>query len=302
MTEIILNAVSFLLTILLAFFLKKMGVLRQTDGERVSKIIISATLPATIIVGINGFKITSTVLVLMSLGLIFNVFLIFMGYLLGKNKSTIERGFYMFNIGGYNLGNFAIPFVSGLFPQVIPFIAMFDIGNSFMVAGTTQAIVETASHQKKHGFDLRDPLRILLKSPPFIVYLFMFILALLKIKIPTVYLMPFSFVSKANSFLSLFMIGLFMKITFKKDGLAILGRVLAYRYLLATFLVGLVYFIFPFEHQIKLVLMLILYTPISFLTTIQATQFGVDEGQAWFASSLSMFISLTLMSAIVLLI
>ncbi|WP_374286530.1 AEC family transporter [Lactococcus sp.] len=300
MTKIILNAVSFLLTILLAFFLKKMGVLKQTDGERVSKIVIFTTLPATIIVSLNAFQITSTVWILMSLGLIFNLLLIFVGYLLGRKKSTVERGFYMFNIGGYNLGNFAIPFVSSFFPLAIPFIAMFDMGNSFMVAGTTQAIVETTAQQKKHGFDLRDPLRILLKSPPFVVYLVMIILAIFKIKIPTEVLAPFTFISHANSFLSLFMIGLFMQISFKKSGLAVIGRVLVYRYLFAGILASFVYFCLPFEHLVKIVLVLVLLTPISFLTTIQATQFGVDEGEAGFASSLSMIISLVLMSAVVI--
>ncbi|WP_255515968.1 hypothetical protein [Lactococcus sp. dk310] len=90
MTKIILNAVSFLLTILLAFFLKKMGVLKQTDGERVSKIVIFTTLPATIIVSLNAFQITSTVWILMSLGLIFNLLLIFVGYLLGRKNRLLS--------------------------------------------------------------------------------------------------------------------------------------------------------------------------------------------------------------------
>ncbi|WP_054639100.1 AEC family transporter [Lactococcus fujiensis] len=301
MTKIIVNAVSFLLTILLAFFLKKVGVLKQTDGERVSKIVIFSTLPATIIIALNGFKITSMVWILMSLGLLFNVFLIFMGYLLGRKRNAIERGLYMFNIGGYNLGNFAIPFVASFFAQAIPFIAMFDMGNSFMVAGTTQAIVETSSKQQKNGFDLRDPLRILLKSPPFVVYVCMVILALIHVKVPDFIIEPLSFIAKGNSFLSLFMIGLFMQVSFKKSGLATIGRVLFFRYTFAFLLALTVYFLFPFSHLVKMVLILILFTPISFLTTIQATQFGVDEGQAGFVSSLSMIISLILMSLIVIL-
>ncbi|PCS00762.1 hypothetical protein RT41_GL001144 [Lactococcus fujiensis JCM 16395] len=207
----------------------------------------------------------------------------------------------MFNIGGYNLGNFAIPFVASFFAQAIPFIAMFDMGNSFMVAGTTQAIVETSSKQQKNGFDLRDPLRILLKSPPFVVYVCMVILALIHVKVPDFIIEPLSFIAKGNSFLSLFMIGLFMQVSFKKSGLATIGRVLFFRYTFAFLLALTVYFLFPFSHLVKMVLILILFTPISFLTTIQATQFGVDEGQAGFVSSLSMIISLILMSLIVIL-
>ncbi|MFC4651907.1 AEC family transporter [Lactococcus nasutitermitis] len=300
MTTILLNSLSFLITILAAFFLKKVGVLRQEDGQRVSKIIVFITLPATIIVGVNGFHVTLLTWLLLGMGIFCNVLLILAGFVVGRRKSVVERGFYMFNLGGYNLGNFTIPFVTSFFPAAIPVIAMFDMGNSFMVAGTTQAIVETTNRKQKHGFDLRDPLRILLKSPPFIVYIVMIVLAVFHLKLPAGALVPVHFLASGNSFLSLFMIGLFMQISLKKENLAVIGRVLLSRYLLAGILAVFVYFLLPFPHFVKLVLLLIFFCPISFLTTIQATQFGVDEGAAGFASSLSMFISLIVMSSIVI--
>ena len=79
-----------------------------------------------------------------------------------------ERGLYMFDLSGYNIGNFSIPFVSSFFPAAIPFLAMFDMGNSLMVTGTTQAIIELSSGRKKHGFILQEIFGVLFRNPPFV--------------------------------------------------------------------------------------------------------------------------------------
>jgi predicted permease len=304
MLTIILNSLAFLLTILFAFGLKQLKILKQADGQIVSKIVIWVTLPATIIVGVNAFKLTGMVFVLMGMGIVCNLLLIGTGWLLGSRVDKValpDCALYMFNTGGYNIGNFTIPFVTSFFPTAVPFCAMLDMGNSFMVSGATQAIVETAYNQKRQGFDLRDVLRVLLKSPPFDVYIVMFLMAVFHVAFPANILVPVHFLASANSFLSLFMIGLFMEIELKSDNIALIGKLLLTRYAGAAILALVVYFILPLPHFVKVVVLLILFCPISFLTTIQATQFGVDEGKAGLAGSLSMFISLILMSLIVIL-
>ena len=299
MTTILLNALSILLVLFLALLLKKIGLLHQEDGGLTSKLVVYLTLPATILLGVNHTRLSSIFFILMFLGLFSNLLLIFLGKLIGGKSSLEERALYMFDLSGYNIGNFSIPFVSSFFPAAIPFLAMFDMGNSLMVTGSTQAIVEFSSGRKKHGFILQEIFGVLFRNPPFVVYVFMFILAIFGLSFPDQWLIPIKPLASANTLLSIFTIGLFMEFRLPKGKLKLVLKILTWRYLLAFILASLVYFL-PFQALIKEVLLLIFFCPMSFLHMIQAIEFGNNKAVAGLIISLSMFISLILMSVIVI--
>lgn len=236
----------------------------------------------------------------MFMGLFFNLLLVFLGKFIGRKATVEERGLYMFDLSGYNIGNFSIPFVSSFFLAAIPFLAMFDMGNSLMVTGTTQAIVELSSGRKKHGFILQEIFGVLFRNPPFVVYIFMFILAIFGLSFPDEWLIPIRPLANANTLLSIFTIGLFMEFRLPKGKLKLVLKILTWRYLLAFILASLVYFFLPFPAIIKEILLLIFFCPMSFLHMIQAIELGNDKALAGLTISLSMFISLILMSIIVI--
>ncbi len=300
MVTIILNALSIFLILIIALLLKKIGLLHQKDGALVSKIVVYVTLPATILIGVNHTRLSGMYFLLMFMGVFSNFILIFIGEFLGRKETVEERGLYMFDLSGYNIGNFSIPFVSSFFPAAIPFLAMFDMGNSFMVTGATQAIVESRSQKSKHGFIFREVAGILLRNPPFVVYLLMFVLAIFGLGFPNSWLVPIRPLANANTLLSIFTIGLFMEFQLPKGKLKLVLRVLVSRYLFAFIFSALVYFFLPFPHLVKQVLLLIFFCPMSFLHMLQATAFGNDRGVTGLAVSLSMFVSLILMSIIVI--
>ena len=291
MTTILLNALSIMLVLFLALLLKKIKILHQKDGALTSKMVVYLTLPATILIGVNHTKLSNIFFILMFMGLFSNLLLVFLGKFIGRKATVEERGLYMFDLSGYNIGNFSIPFVSSFFPAAIPFLAMFDMGNSLMVTGTTQAIVELSSGRKKHGFILQEIFGVLFRNPPFVVYIFMFILAIFGLSFPDEWLIPIRPLANANTLLSIFTIGLFMELVLK---------ILTWRYLLAFILASLVYFFLPFPAIIKEILLLIFFCPMSFLHMIQAIELGNDKALAGLTISLSMFISLILMSIIVI--
>lgn len=300
MTTILLNALSIMLVLFLALLLKKIGILHQKDGALTSKMVVYLTLPATILIGVNHTKLSNIFFILMFMGLFSNLLLVFLGKFIGRKATVEERGLYMFDLSGYNIGNFSIPFVSSFFPAAIPFLAMFDMGNSLMVTGTTQAIVELSSGRKKHGFILQEIFGVLFRNPPFVVYIFMFILAIFGLSFPDGWLIPISPLANANTLLSIFTIGLFMEFRLPKGKLKLVIKILTWRYLLAFILASLVYFFLPFPAIIKEILLLIFFCPMSFLHMIQAIELGNDKALAGLTISLSMFISLILMSIIVI--
>lgn len=300
MTTILLNALSIMLVLFLALLLKKIGILHQKDGALTSRMVVYLTLPATILIGVNHTKLSNIFFILMFMGLFSNLLLVFLGKFIGRKATVEERGLYMFDLSGYNIGNFSIPFVSSFFPAAIPFLAMFDMGNSLMVTGTTQAIVELSSGRKKHGFILQEIFGVLFRNPPFVVYIFMFILAIFGLSFPDGWLIPISPLANANTLLSIFTIGLFMEFRLPKGKLKLVIKILTWRYLLAFILASLVYFFLPFPAIIKEILLLIFFCPMSFLHMIQAIELGNDKALAGLTISLSMFISLILMSIIVI--
>ena len=300
MTTILLNALSIMLVLFLALLLKKIKILHQKDGALTSKMVVYLTLPATILIGVNHTKLSNIFFILMFMGLFFNLLLVFLGKFIGRKATVDERGLYMFDLSGYNIGNFSIPFVSSFFPAAIPFLAMFDMGNSLMVTGTTQAIVELSSDRKKHGFILQEIFGVLFRNPPFVVYIFMFILAIFGLSFPDKWLIPIRPLANANTLLSIFTIGLFMEFRLPKGKLKLVLKILTWRYLLAFILASLVYFFLPFPAIIKEILLLIFFCPMSFLHMIQAIELGNDKALAGLTISLSMFISLILMSIIVI--
>lgn len=300
MTTILLNALSIMLVLFLALLLKKIKILHQKDGALTSKMVVYLTLPATILIGVNHTKLSNIFFILMCMGLFSNLLLVFLGKFIGRKATVEERGLYMFDLSGYNIGNFSIPFVSSFFPAAIPFLAMFDMGNSLMVTGTTQAIVELSSGRKKHGFILQEIFGVLFRNPPFVVYVFMFILAIFGLSFPDEWLIPIRPLANANTLLSIFTIGLFMEFRLPKGKLKLVLKILTWRYLLAFILASLVYFFLPFPAIIKEILLLIFFCPMSFLHMIQAIELGNDKALAGLTISLSMFISLILMSIIVI--
>lgn len=300
MTTILLNALSIMLVLFLALLLKKIRILHQKDGALTSKMVVYLTLPATILIGVNHTKLSNIFFILMFMGLFSNLLLVFLGKFIGRKATVEERGLYMFDLSGYNIGNFSIPFVSSFFPAAIPFLAMFDMGNSLMVTGTTQAIVELSSGRKKHGFILQEIFGVLFRNPPFVVYIFMFILAIFGLSFPDEWLIPIRPLANANTLLSIFTIGLFMEFRLPKGKLKLVLKIFTWRYLLAFILASLVYFFLPFPAIIKEILLLIFFCPMSFLHMIQAIELGNDKALAGLTISLSMFISLILMSIIVI--
>lgn len=300
MTTILLNALSIMLVLFLALLLKKIRILHQKDGALTSKMVVYLTLPATILIGVNHTKLSNIFFILMFMGLFSNLLLVFLGKFIGRKATVEERGLYMFDLSGYNIGNFSIPFVSSFFPAAIPFLAMFDMGNSLMVTGTTQAIVELSSGRKKHGFILQEIFGVLFRNPPFVIYIFMFILAIFGLSFPDEWLIPIRPLANANTLLSIFTIGLFMEFRLPKGKLKLVLKILTWRYLLAFILASLVYFFLPFPAIIKEILLLIFFCPMSFLHMIQAIELGNDKALAGLTISLSMFISLILMSIIVI--
>ncbi|MDT2601424.1 AEC family transporter [Enterococcus hulanensis] len=299
MRAVLLNSLGLFVIILIGYLTKRLNILMKADGSMISKIVVNVTLPAAIIVNLQFLEVKNQLLLLIIAGLLLNLVMIIIGHFLSKGQDQVEREFLMYSVSGYNIGNFAIPFVQSFMPLAIPILSFFDIGNSVMLAGGSNVVIEGISGSNAERPTAKKVLGRLGRSVPFLCYLFMLVFRILKIDLPEAVFQIAQPIANANTFLSMFMIGLFLELRLPKKDLALVFRVLAIKYGVGILLVVL-FMLMPFPNMIKIVLCLVSVGPIPTFGVINSVAAGMRAEVVGFTSSLSFLISLPLMTSLLL--
>ncbi|WP_414841986.1 AEC family transporter [Enterococcus saccharolyticus] len=299
MVAIIVQALGLFLMIFLGFLLKRIGLLSKADGTTLSVIIVNITLPAVVIVNLAKVSLKIDLVVFILIGFVWSILQIALAWLLSRKESTKNQQLFMYCASGFNIGNFTLPFVQGFLPLGVPFLSMFDMGNSIMLCGGTNIVVnrlvgnQTTFEPKKIALQL-------LRSIPFTCYMLMLILRIFTINLPESLLTMLHPVASANVFLSMFMIGLYLEFRLPKGAMRDVVKLLAMRYGLGFAVIAVVFFL-PIPHLYKVTLSLLALTPIPLFGVINSVLAGVKEEVVGFASSISFLLSLPLMTIVVLL-
>lgn len=210
--DVLIKSFTYILIILIGYTLKKKKVLKKEDANILATIIMNITLPCALLTSANGIEMNLIIIILLSIGILSNVIMIIVGYLVTMKESRFLQAAYMINVSSYNIGNFALPFVQGFFPSLaVVYLCLFDIGNALMGLGITYALADHVASGENH-FVLKDLLKKLFSSIPFDVYMLIFILAIFKLQIPTPILSIASTIGAGNSFLAMLMIGVMLEL------------------------------------------------------------------------------------------
>ncbi|MDT2738506.1 AEC family transporter [Enterococcus canintestini] len=297
MKEILISAFSLLFIIFLGYLFKRFGIFSKADGNRLSQIILNLTLPAAIVVNLAQLNVSFNITALIAIAVFFTlVQLLFLRLFKGR-QSRRELSFSLYMGSGFNIGNFTLPFAQSFIPQAIPLISLFDIGNSIMLAGGTGLVVEALTGEN-YVFNLKAFLQKLGRSVPFMCYLVLLLLRTASIAIPEMLITVVAPIASANTFLSMFMIGLYLEFKLPHYAWLLVLKTLLLRYTIGLILVVIVYFT-PISQLMKLVLSILAVTPIPIFNVMNAVLSGSDEESVGFCSSLSFLISLPLMTALI---
>ena len=106
MESVIIRASFFLLMIVIAYLLKRAGVLKKEDGVALARIVMNVTLPCAILVGFRTFVFDWSYMIIPVLGFAGNAIMLALGYFMTIGKGRNERIFYMLELPAYNIGNF----------------------------------------------------------------------------------------------------------------------------------------------------------------------------------------------------
>lgn len=293
MQDILIKAGCFVAIIILGYTMKKIGVLHQDDFMVLSKIVIRITTPAAIAVSFAGKEIDLSLLLLILLGLGSGILLVAAAYLLSLRNSKNQRAFNMLNVAGYNIGNFALPFVQGfLGPVGIIVTSLFDTGNAIVALGGAYGAASTVKDGS--GFDLKLIAGKLVRSVPFMCYIILVTLNLAKIPLPTPMVSCLQIIANANAFLAMFMLGVGFNLSGDFKQIGIIAKVLSIRYTLSAVMAVAVYFLLPMDLEVRQTLVILLFSPISSIVPAFTGDMGEDVGLSSAINSISIICSIVI--------
>jgi len=293
MLDVLSRAASFIAIILLGFLLKKIGFFKDSDFPLLSKITIRITLPAAIIVNFAGKQINPGMLGLGLLGLGGGLLYVVLGFLLNRDASKEQRAFEMLNLAGYNIGTFVLPFAQNFLGTTgVIATSLFDTGNSVICLGGAYSLA--AMVKDGLGFSVKRILKALATSVPFVTYVIMVTMNLVRIPIPGVVLSCAEIIANANAFMAMLMIGVGFKLQGNRSQFRVIGKMLVVRYGVAALLAFVYYFVLPLDLEVRQALVILAFSPIGSAVPGFTNELKGDVGLSSALNSITMVISIVI--------
>ena len=295
MSDILIRASFFLLMVVIGYVLKKAKVLSKDDGVSVARVVLNITLPCSILVSFRTFVFEWQYMTIPLISFASNWLMLLAGYMISRRRSENERIFYMLELPAYNIGNFTLPFVSGILGSTgVVATCLFDMGNAPMCLGLNFMVTAWVLGRNP-GKSVIGSVLSVFRKPSFTVYVVMTILSMLKIEIPEVVYDFASMISPANGPLAMIMIGLMLEFSSEKSKLKEVISVNAIRLLLAAAIAVLFFCFTPFPYEVRKAVAITAFAPISSASPAFVADLKGDVELVGFASTVSIVISLLLM-------
>lgn len=293
MLDIITRAGSFIGIIVLGYFLKKIGFFKDEDFTILSRITIRITLPATIVTSFAGKEIDPSMLSLTFLAISCGLIYIAVGFFINRKRSKEQQAFEMLNLPGYNIGTFVIPFAqSFLGPLGVIAVSLFDTGNAVICLGGAFSLA--AMIKDGSGFSVKRIVKSLSKSVPFVFYVVMLLLNLLKVTIPEFVVSFASTIGSANAFMAMLMIGVGFKLGGERSQIKTIVKLLMIRYGFAAVFAFIFYNFLPFALEVRQALVILAFSPIGSAVPGFTGELKGDVGLSSALNSIAMVISITI--------
>ena len=299
MTAILIRAGCFLTIIVLGYVLRKIGVFGPEAFSVLSRVVIKLTLPAAIISSFVGKELDPTMLTISLLGFGGGVLYMILGFVTNLRTGKVRRAFEVLNLPGYNIGNFTLPFVqSFLGPMGVITCSLFDVGNACVLLGGSFSVASMIQDGK--GFSLKRLLRNLGKSVPFVCYVIVVPMTLLRIPSPGPVAELAGIIGSANAFLAMLMVGVGFHVEANREQIGRIVKILGIRYGVGAALALAFYFLLPFDLQVRQALVILALSPIGSAVPAYTEELKGDVGLSSAVNSISIILSIPIIVALLL--
>ena len=299
MYEILVKAVCFIAIIILGFVLRCVGFFKEGDFRVLSQITLKITLPAAIVVSFSQMVIDASMLTISLIALGCGVVYMLIAFLMNLRTSKKDRAFEVLNLPGYNIGLFAMPFVSSfLGPVGGVTTSLFDTGNAFVCLGGSFGVASSINDGS--GFSLKRICKALLTSVPFMTYIIMIILNLTGVHLPKPVISLADTIRGANTFMAMLMLGVGFKLETNKEQIFKIVKLVVVRYVVAAAFACVFYFVLPFELEIRQTLVLLAFSPIGAAVPAFTAEMKGDFGLSSAVNSICILCSIVFMTVLML--
>ncbi|MHA1233997.1 MAG: AEC family transporter [Promethearchaeota archaeon] len=291
----------------IGYIVKKLNILKESDGDTIAKIIFNITLPAVILQVTTTIQFELSLILLPLIGIVFGFLMTFIALLVFRNHPPNLKGAMIMTMIGFNVGNFFFPIVEGIWGQSgMQYIALFDAGNAFtifIICYIMSTIYSPKNQENVVKLNVNYILKRIVRSAPILSYIIALIINFSGLVIPSFFSELLDILARANSALALLLLGVFLHLKFGKAEWISILKVLVLRYGVGL-LVGLaLFFLLPpstFNHLFRIIICLALILPVGLAVIPFSVENGYDQKLVAMAVNLTIIISFGLIWVLIL--
>lgn len=278
----------------LSYFLKRIKIIKEQDGDGISRVIFNITLPALIINTFNSMKIDKSLLIISVISLVYGLFMSLFGIFIFRKEPRKSRGALSMLVPAFNVGLFAYPLFQAIWGEKsLKYIGMFDMGNTIPTFVFCYIIAcYFSSGDAKISY--KDIFKKLISSIPLMSYVITLIINLAGLHYPEPVVAVCKLLQKANMPLSLILLGICLNFSIDKKFFKSMMKILLSRYGIGLF-VGIILFkILPFEPIFRYTILIGLILPIAMAVVPFSVQLGYDKKFTGTMCSITIILSFAL--------
>lgn len=292
MSNVLTQTIVYVVLLFAGYGFKKAGIFKVEDTDFLKKVILYLTMPAMAVNGLKDLELQPSFLWCFLVGFGTSTILMLVGMAVTRKKSPEEKVMYLFNLNTYNIGNFAIPFLTGLLStDGFAALCLFDIGVAIYLYGIDYSLAEAVKGGKSR-FSLKFLLKKIFTSPITDMYLLMILLAALHLRLPEPVLKLASVMGNANAFLAMLSIGILFELKLDRKNLREMVKFFALRYgTILVIMAGVILFI-PFSPDIRQAICVLLAAPVASIAPLLTQNAGGDGAKAAQVNSVSILLGI----------
>ena len=292
MSNVRTQTIVYVILLFAGYGFKKAGIFKVEDTDFLKKVILYLTMPAMAVNGLKDLELQPSFLWCFLIGFGTSTILMLVGMAVTRRKSPEERVMYLFNFNTYNIGNFAIPFLTGLIStEGFAALCLFDIGVAIYLYGIDYSLAE-AVKGGKGSFSLKFLLKKIFTSPITDMYLLMILLAALHLRLPDPILKLASVMGNANAFLAMLSIGILFELNLEKKNIRDMVKFFVLRYGTILLIMAGVILLIPFSQDIRQAICVLLMAPVASIAPLLTMNAGGDGAKAAQINSVSILIGI----------
>jgi predicted permease len=291
----------------IGYLVKKLKILKESDGDTIAKIIFNITLPAVILKFTTTIQFDLSLVILPLINITFGFIMAFIGILTFRKHFSQIKGAMIMTMVGFNVANFFFPLVEGIWGQEgMQYITLVDAGNAFTIfilcyiLGT---IYSPKNQDEELKFNFKYILKRLIRSAPLLSYIVALIINFAGILIPGLISDLIEIMARANSALALLLLGIFLHFKFGKTEWISIIKVLLLRYSVGLVAGLTLFFLLPptiFSPLFRIIICLSLILPVGLAVIPFSVENGYDQKLVTMVVNITIIISFGLIWILIL--